>query len=495
MLEHFTNTIWPAGRSSAARRANPERWLTPSMTLLAVVAAAYIGRAVFTAPTMVLFLPFLLLVPLILRNPVIGLYLLFPVGQLVPYWVQVPVPILDSPFAVVGFTAAGAAIAYWATRRTAWPGTRLDGLLLLCAMILAAGALSGYGREAGWRLYIFGLTLLPFFLTVLLIDSPRRARILLLCIFLPLLLRALALWPITLFYGGESGEVVRQTHGPGRDWLYWLWGFRGANVPLTLSFLMPPVLALMVLAPRRRERLLLALLALVVAVALVLTTLRAALLNLMLAAILVAALGPNRRRRRAVLIVLLPGIVWFGVVLLASYTPGVQRLLELWQRTVSALTLDNIWQDRLWFLRYAFEVFARSPWFGVGATTTLHASTNPADNWVLIRGTWVFVQGHSSIGIIAYEYGIGLLLAWSALLLLTGWTLIRVYRATRHTLDRALVVGLIGIYVIVLLNALINAALHQTLPMQLFWGCMGLAVVWDRWLQRDPETRLVDWEW
>ena len=482
-LTSYSATSWP----SSARRTDLERLLRLGAVLLAPVAAVYIGRAVITAPEQTLFLPFLPLAPLILRNPVIGLYLLIPVGLLVPYWVRVPLPLFDSPLEVAAIFTTVATMAYWARRRTAWPRTSLYWPLLACIVILGLGALLRHGLLAGSRLYFFAEGLLPFFLTVLLIDSPRKARILLLSIFVPLLLRTLAVWPIALFYGGESGLVFRQTQIVD-DWLYWLWGFREGTLALTLSLLAPPIFALVALA--RRWRLRLALLALIVTGALLLTTYRAGLLNLVLTGIVVSALVPGRLRRRVVVAALLTGMLSLSIGMLGFYTPGVQALLDNWQSTVVALRAqDSIWIDRLWALRYAFEVFKRSPWTGVGAMTS---GSIPG---VELRGQLVPLYGHTSIGKIAYEYGITLLLAWSAVFLVTGRMLFRLYRTVRYGLDRALVIGLLGTWVIMLVQALINNTLFLPTLMQIFWACMGLAVVWDEWLRRDPGARLVDWEW
>ena len=101
----------------------------------------------------------------------------------------------------------------------------------------------------------------------------------------------------------------------------------------------------------------------------------------------------------------------------------------------------------------------------------------------------------TSIGMIASEYGIVLLLAWLAVFIITGWTLLRLYRTVRYRLDRALAVGFLEIWAIVLVQALINTTLFQPVTMRIFWMCMGLAVVWDNWLRRDPDAHLVDWEW
>lgn len=463
------------------------------LVLLAVAAAAYLGRAVQGAPGEALFLPTLLLVPLILRRPVIGLYLFIPVGQLVPYWVRVPVPVLDSPLALVGLVGAGAAMAYWASRHVAWPRTPLYWPLLIIVAILGGGALIGYGAEAGWRLYITLHGLLPFFLVILLIDSPRKARILLLCILMPLLLRALAVWPIALFYGGESGQTLRGVQAMS-DWLDWLWGFRGGGLVLNLSLLVPFVFAAMVQAPHRGLRLRFVLLSLVVTGALVLTTYRAALLNLGLAAIAVVALGPGRLHRRVLSTALLLGIPWLMATSLGNYLPGPRALLDNWQRTVvDPLAGGNIWVDRLGLLRMSLEVFRRSPWVGVGAITPFHVLSGIA--LVELQGQVLELPGHSSIGMIASEYGITLLLAWSAVFLTTAWTLVRLYRAVHYGLDRALVVGLFGVWLIIFVQAFINNTLFQPVVMHVFWAYMGLAVVWDGWLRRDPDARLVDWQW
>ena len=486
MLDRLTSYLaasWP----SSARRTDLERLVRFGAVLLAPVAAFYIGRAVITAPEQALFLPFLTLVPLILRNPLIGLYLLIPVGLLVPYWVRVPLPLFDSPLAVVAFFTAGATMASWVSRRTAWPRTPLYWPLLACVVILGLGTLLRHGLLAGFRLYIFAEGLLPFFLTVLLIDSPRKARILLLSIFMPLLLRTLAVWLIALFYGGESGLVFRDTRIVG-DWVYWLWGFRGPYIMSHLSLLAPPIFALMVLA--RRWRLRLTLLALVVIGALLMTTYRAALLNLVLAGIVVSALAPDCLRHRVIFATLLAGMLGLGIGVLGSYMPGVQALLDNWQSTMAALrTQDSIWIDRLGALRYAFQIFQMSPWVGVGAMTS---GSIPG---VQLQGQLVPLYGHTSFGRIAYEYGITLLLAWSAVFLVIGRMLFRLYRTVRYGLDRALVVGLLGIWVIMLVEAQINSVLFEPILMQVFWACVGLAVVWDAWLQRDPDARLVDWEW
>ena len=471
----------------------PKTWGEVGIVLLALVAAAGIGYASLVAPNIALFIPFLPLALLILTSPAIGLYLFIPIGQLVPYWVRAPLPVFNSPLEVVALCTAIATAAYWARHHKAWPRSWLYLPLFVSASILGLAWFTGYGQEADARFYTFIVSLLPFFPVVLVIDSPRRARILLLSITLPLLIRAAAVWPIVLFYGGESGSVFRQTQIID-DWLYWLWGFRGANLPLTLSFLCPVILALMFLAPRKRLRIFLMLLALAITGALLLTTFRAALVNLGVAIIVVAVLGPERLRHRVLGFALLLGGLLVFVGLLGDYARGVQGLLDNWQNTVvDPLLRGNIWVDRLAMLRNDLEVFRRSPWAGVGAITPVAHGSELGQ--VELESQIFYLYGHNSISMIASEYGIALLLPWSALFLVTGWTLLRLYRAVRHSLDRGLVVGFFGIWAIVLLQAFINTTLFQILPMHIFWTCMGLAVVWNEWLQSSPGTRLVDWEW
>ena len=486
--EYFTSLL-PAARFSSVRRTDPERWLSLGMALLAVAAAAYIGRAVFTAPAVVLFLPFLLLVPVILRNPAIGLYLLIPVGQWVPYWVRVPVPVFDSPLAVVALFTVAAAAAHWARHHTVWPRNWLYLPLLVAASILGLAWLSGYGPEAFMRFYIFVEALLPFFLVILLIDSPRKARILLLSITLPLLLRAAAVWPIALFYGDESLQVFRAIRPD--EWTTWLLGLNGPNLATNLSLIVPLILGLTLLAPRKWQRIGVAFLALAVTGALVLTTYVAALMNLGVAVIVVTALGHKRLYHRLLSAILLLGGLLVFVGLLGHYVPNVKRLLVgAWQELVVGSLLRV---DRLAMLRGDLEVFRRFPWVGVGAITRYATSSGVGQ--LQVQGQVFGLGGHNSISMIAYEYGIILLLSWLAIFAVTGWTLLGLYRTVRYWLDRAFVVGFIGIWAIVLVKTLTSTILFQPTSMHIFWTCMGLAVVWDEWLRREPDACLVDWQW
>ncbi|MBM4429714.1 MAG: hypothetical protein FJ026_05100, partial [Chloroflexi bacterium] len=329
VFKHFTDDR-PTGWRVSGRRVSLERWFSLGMILLVVVGAAYVGYTVNTAPQQVFLFPFLPLAALILLNPVIGLYLIIPVGHLVPYWVRVPTPVFDSPLEVVALFTIGAGAASWALRRTVWPRSWLYVPLAISVLILAMAWILRHGPEADARLYIFLATLLPFFSVIWLIDSPRKARILLLSMILSLLVQVVAVWLIVLGGGSQSALIFRDK-GVMNDWLQL---FRGNANPAThLSFLFSLVLASLMLAPRKWQRGYLFLMALVVIGGLVLTTYRAVLVNLGVVVIAVAMFGPKRVHGRLFISTVLPAVLFVMVGLLAQYQPGVQYLVDRWQRT------------------------------------------------------------------------------------------------------------------------------------------------------------------
>lgn len=416
-------------------------------------------------------------------RPVIGLYACYPLLLLVPYGsFRLDFPIFHSPLQIVAMLTLGIAVVGALLNRGPLPRSRVFPAVGICIMVLAVYALAGHGPVAGERFQRFLVNLWPLALIPLLVRSPRQARNVLLALVGSMLGLALLWLPGLLTLARGDASVIRTAVGgliQEPTLTISLLGSVGSLSYLTLvamALVAPVLLALGMARPRR-------VLWLGGYAALALTVLAAtyasAIVTLVVGTLVVVAilaLSPARRggpRSHGLLVVFLSVV---PLLLFASALPVTQK-------TIARLlhpTLDVGASVHLLALTQGLHAFLSRPLTGFGAFDV--AVVSPT-GWLL--------AGHNSFVVMAYEFGLVLLLPFAWLLVRIGRDYLGLLRRANLGVERALAAGLIASFTAAIATAFITPVFGDVMQDSVIWTLAGLAIVWNCWKRTDAQASLV----
>ena len=457
------------------------------LVVLALLGAFMMGRYALDRPELALFPLVLPLLPVVIKEPLAGLLIYFPLTALLPYWVRLPLPLLGSPYALVAMGTTLAALMHLVSSRPRLPRSPLYLFIALAEIILISGAVSHHGPESFWRFYDFSQGILFLVLVLILVDTPRKARWVLAAIAGTPFLRMFVQLPVAIAYADTSKGALRTFHmGVPNRWWEFLVGDSPSFVWM-LTMAVPLLIALwpVIQEPRWRRRI--GLLLTVTLIFLVITTQRANLLNLALGFGAVVLLSP-RRHRRSYLALIVIGIAIIALII--WLTAAGRHTLSLWTETLRDLPAQGPSTDRLWYLKGGLRLFRFSPFVGIGAATPKRIAV-PETPLLGPSSSLIEVQGHSALAMVAYEYGVVYLIAWLGMLLTAARNMLWLHRHVHDPFDRALVTGLLGGWAVFAAMGILNTAWLVVPMSQIFWAGQGLVVLWSDWLQRDVKARLV----
>ena len=410
----------------------------------------------------------LLAAAMLLKNPIWGFYLTYPLFFLVPYAVlRLDLPFFNGPADVVSSLTLGIALARFVVQRRRLPSSALYAPMAVCAGLLAIFAAIGHGPDTGWYLNRFVQGPWPFYLVILLVETPRQARNVLLALFVSVMTYVLRFLPTLLSTSRaalQTGALLSLARGMTGAWMTFQ----------VIALALIPLFALALFSEQPRLRYLCGSIAVVGAFVVVGGTYLAAMLTLLIGIVAVLLLAARQgwtpwRMSRMLLIVAVMAVT-------LRSPPGqflLDRLLHPWEDLNISTRLGFSWIEGL-------RAFLERPLVGWGGH--LRSYVTPGGN---------VLDGHSSFITAAYSFG----LVFLAPLFLLFWQVAQNFRRLLARplarAEKALLVGTLAVLVAYLIIGVIAGTLFEASQDCVLWSFVGLTVVWRDWLSQGSQSRIV----
>jgi len=427
--------------------------------------------------------PFAILVLIIVRRPILGFYIYFFVVILVPYWVRVTwFPLFNSPLDIVALSTLGLAGARFLLLGKTLPRNRLLIPWFLSVGILALHVLFQHGPSSDLLLYRFLQGSVPFVLIVLLLETPRHTRNLLIagvgavCVMVFLWLPFMISFYISPWFEARvlGNSLLRACHsfpvpcaGTPASWL----GIQGTTPVAVVAMIVPLLFSLTLSWPSTSMRRLFVLLLIACLVFIAFSTffikMGAALLG-MAWVVWINRGKISKVRLMGLLILAVPFIL---------LSPGPNIFSSGISQTIYQITTDTgRWGDIL----TGFQLFLSAPLTGIGGYFA---------TWFTPDGT--YLPAHSSLIMNAYKFGLPYMLALVTLFVVAALEVRWLLRQQLTARVRSIVTGFAGGFVVLLLLSTFNPAFGNITPDNIFWLFMGIASTWAWWLRRSSSARLI----
>lgn len=421
-------------------------------------------------------------------RPMIGMYACYFLLLLVPYTDQrLDIPIFHSPLQTVALiTVAGSMLRHIASHRSL-PKSRLYLPLAIVMAIYIMFAAVQHGDAPATRAYDFLAGMWPLVLILLLVDTPRRARNVLLGMLSATVVLTVLWLPglVALSTTGYSqlGSDVRGAAGPGATAgtlavsLIGVVGSLSVQTLVALALVAPVFLGIGLATRRWRVPSLLGFM--VLGVTILTATFASAVATLMVGTITTVGLfllpmGRGRSAKATGALIALPVLILLAAIGL-SLKPG-QAALERLANPRNDIS-GNV---RITSLEQGWHAFLEEPLIGQGAYDTYHVTP---EGWAL--------GGHNTFGVMAYEYGLLMVLPFLWMLWAMGRELICLLRGAIMPVERGLGVGFLASLIAAIVTGFITPTFAQVFEDTILWTLIGLAIVWNNWKAADPEAILV----
>lgn len=460
------------------------RWQAVALPAMGVAVAVLLGSSLARTSG-----PLLLLAViggagaiLIAIRPRLGLLVCYPLFVLLPYdAVRVKLPVFHSPLQIFAIVTLGVAIAHQLIAPRPLPRSRVYLPLALTVTVLGIFALAGHGEVATDRFLRFAQGLWPLPIIVLLVRTPKQARRVLLALVGSVV--ALALLWLPGLVGLASGSVAsavrvaaNETSGESTLSLTLLGAVGGLSyLTLVGMVLIVPVLlgvALLGGSWRWPAFTAFALLSITILLATYAAAVVALLIAVLLTFVVLFFMSAHLRRSKFLrrIVILLPGVI--AVFALTFGSSPVQRTLERVQNP----SLDISGSTRLSSLSEGWQAFIDRPLIGQGAFDR---------QVVTARGR--YLKSHNSLGVMAYEYGLVLIVPF----LWALWELSREHlqsiRTGRSLEEKALALGLLASLGTAVFTALFTPVFGQVVQDTVFWTLAALGIAW-RSFEPEPNS-------
>jgi O-antigen ligase len=177
----------------------------------------------------------------------------------------------------------------------------------------------------------------------------------------------------------------------------------------------------------------------------------------------------------------LPRIV-VGLVMIVVLLPMTRQGSDLIER-LRHPRADVSGSIRLNYFSQGFQAFLRNPIIGYGPFN------------VEVTRNGFALGGHNSYIMPAYEYGLVYLVPFVALLVAMLRSATGLARRVTRSVDRAVAVGAAATVICVLVMGMLTEMFNGVVAPAMLWLLVGLATVWNHWLDYAPETPLVGPFW
>lgn len=425
---------------------------------------------------------------LLIRAPILGLYASYFILWLMPSGaLHLDLPwVFRSPLNVVALVTAFFAFTRFATLRRRIPASSLYLPITVCILLLITYTIVGHGSDTGKYLELMVKALWPFFMVVLLVDTPKQARKLLVVVSALLLLQVLLLLPsqiaqasfilkgykTSLRFAGatvERGGVLPSILGR----------FSWQTV-YTYALVSPIFLALYFLVTKSHKRLRnFSLLSFIIlALSIVLGGYLRATMALILGTAVILQITPGLIKRRYIRWLINFIIVFWVLYALIRYTPGGEYATS----RIAGYRQDASIAMRLEIYGPVWSAFFENPLFGWGLYNEPYQTP---------RGG--LLDGHAGFIFICASFGILFILPLM-LLLWRIWTVLDSFsRFPLSPLERALIVGFKGTYIVYIAEFIIEGNGLGVLTNDfIMLTIAGLAVVWAHWFKSGRHNRLLE---
>ncbi|MGQ0668604.1 MAG: hypothetical protein ACT4PO_02840 [Actinomycetota bacterium] len=134
----------------------------------------------------------------------------------------------------------------------------------------------------------------------------------------------------------------------------------------------------------------------------------------------------------------------------------------------------------LFALTQGSHAFLSRPLTGFGAFNVFTVSPT---GWAL--------AGHNSFIVMAYEFGLVLLVPFVWLLVRLAREYISLFRGSAAAVDRGLAVGFLASFLAAIVTGFITPVFGDVMQDSVIWTFAGLALVWNSWRRADPNAVLV----
>jgi hypothetical protein len=373
-------------------------------------------------------------------------------------------------------------VARFVARKRELPKSGLYLPLLACAVVLVLYTVIGHGEAADFRLFRFVQGIWPFLLIILLLDTPRQARNIILSVSGTMFLLSLSWLPAVLTGGQFGASFIRSLQQPQATELSKSYVFI-QNVGsfsyltlLALAFVAALFFSLCVFSGKLHYYYWVGFIA--VAGVILGATYAAAVLAFVVGMVMVFLLGlsSGAARGRAVMGLGLLLLAILLVALLVYINPQSGKTAE---RLLNP-SLDPSGGARMWAIQQGVKAFLASPIIGNGAF-----------NREVVSASGYYLVGHNTFIVAAYEFGLLFLLPYLWLFFVVGRGYVQLIRRTRRPLEKAIAVGMAASFVAAIITGFVTPVFGEPSQDAVIWLFIGLMTVWNSWLARDPEATLV----
>lgn len=462
----------------------PATLLIGGALVLGSLAVGYwVGKGSYT-------LPFLLAIGILtlgflLRQPVLGLYLSLVIMIVVPYGLmRLPFPLLHSPLSIIVTLTLAVGLAKQAYLKEPLPASNLYIPLLVWAAILLVFVLVKHGPDAPTRAASALTGLWPLALVVLLVDTPRKARNVMLAAIVPLLFVAFLWLPALISKGGLSSSSFGYSSSDVRSMfsenairsnfggiMAYIGG--GSWETFSMMALTWPLLLSLAFFTEKKTRLLAGLAALLILAVVLLSSFGNALFIVATGTVFVVIFGARNLSPRSLALVLVVVILFVSIF---SFTASGRNM---WDRVFSGKDPSIEGRQEAW--SQGAKAFLANPFIGWGAHN---------DEYQTASGNWL--QGHNGFLVAAYEYGLVYLAVIFFLFFIVLTNVLRLGRFKLRRNDQAIVIGIKALVATYILQFFFSGSLGIVTLDLLFWVFIGLVIVWLTWLKQGEDARLVE---
>jgi O-antigen ligase len=422
-------------------------------------------------------------------RPFVGLYACYMLLILVPFTdARLDIPIFHSPLQAIALITVGAALFRFPMADRRLPKTHLYLPLAVVTVVYVLSIYIHHGPDPTVRFYNFAAGAWPLVLILLLVRTPRQARNVLIamcatCVTLTIVWLP-GLLAIASSKSGVLGDQIRfgrkivgYSDNSGAVSLLGAVGALSFQTLVALAIVAPVLLGIGI--SNRRWRYLALFGYATISVVVFTATIASAVATLLLGTVFVLlAYGFMRADDRwakvrglasAILLVLILGAV--GMAL-----PPGQRAFE----RLTDPRNDASGELRISSLQQGWHAFLERPVYGQGVYQIYHVT--PA-GWML--------EGHNTWGVMAYEYGLAMLLPFGWLLIVIAQELLALVRNSRGSPERGVAIGFLGAFVAAFLTGFFTLTFQQIFQDTIVWTLVGLAIVWNNWKRDDPDAVLM----
>ena len=415
-------------------------------------------------------------------KPEIALYLAFPALLFIPYEFRLPIPVIGSVFGLLLLYSMIVWLLSVRQRGQRIPPTRFGAALWLFVIILLAYGILGWGdpEAAQFRAKFYILGLWSLVLPLLIINTPLKARWLIITAYGTLLAVAITVGYTMIIHGPSiqysDSRLVQMRYLAQQEYGG---SFVNYLVLTAIAITFPVHLSLFLdIHIRRTTRLLFLLISVFMVFVILASSYTSPIVTLLIGVGFLLFFKIRRPNQLSHFFPILPfiavGVLIFTMLhLFPGLLSSFDRLLNLQTDASGAYRSESMIQGVL--------AFFESPLIGHGAYNTI----------VVTRGGNM-LGGHNSYIVAAYEFGLIFLLPLVYIILKIVQQFHRLMNRTKdRTIEHSIVQGMFAGVLAALATGFFTPVLGNLAQDSYFWLSVGLMSIWNYWLDENPDARLI----